>query len=210
MARTAVPTAIAALSRRSAAGPGRTPRGPRPAAPRRRLAAAGRRRRRRRRGSLARSRRSGSGPPPAGGRPARRGRRRRRRCPGWRAERAAELGPGLRDPRGCPGPLGRGRGDDQVGGGREHRRQPERDGERGPGQDGQVGAKDPPTWVSTPGRSPPGPARRRSPAPGGPGARIRGARFDPTMKPTADGSDHIPPPVARASTSWRYWATNRK
>ena len=40
---------------------------------------------------------------------------------------------------------------------------------------------------------------------------IRGARFDPMMKPIADGTDHTPASNGdRPRTSCRYWATNRK
>ena len=70
---------------------------------------------------------------------------------------------------------------------------------------------DPPTWVRTPRPT----AANPRPAPitkaGRTRRRIRGARLDPTMNPTADGSDHSPASSGDSpSTSWRYWATNKK
>ena len=68
-----------------------------------------------------------------------------------------------------------------------------------------------PTWVSTASPT----AAIASPPPityaGRTRCTIRGARFDPTMKPIAEGTDQRPACSGDSpTTSCRYWATNRK
>ncbi len=71
--------------------------------------------------------------------------------------------------------------------------------------------EEPPTWVSS---ARPMAATARAALSTNPGRKRctkRGARFDPTMNPTAEGSDHRPACNGeRPSTSCRYCATNRK
>ena len=54
-------------------------------------------------------------------------------------------------------------------------------------------------------------ARRHEVRRAGRRGTIRGAAFEPTMKPIADGTDQRPASSGdRPRTSCRYWATNRK
>lgn len=68
-----------------------------------------------------------------------------------------------------------------------------------------------PTWLRTTSPRPPMVRQAAITTPGRIRWMNRGATVEPITNPTAEGMDHIPAAKGdNPTTSWRYWATNRK